>query len=87
LLLTAASALCWTIWLTRNEVVFDKCRPKFFLQVLFRGTYWLWACDNGRSCSGVRCYGINFYVQSSVWRHQPFRSLVPMGGFQIIFFG
>jgi hypothetical protein len=30
LLLTAASALCWTIWLTRNEVVFDKCRPIFF---------------------------------------------------------
>ena len=35
LLLTAASALCWTIWLTRNEVVFDKSRPKTFLQVLF----------------------------------------------------
>ena len=45
LLLTAASALCWTIWITRNEVVFDKCRPKTFLQVLFRGTHWLrqWA--------------------------------------------
>ena len=37
LLLTAASALCWTIWLTRNEVVFDKCRPETFLQMLFRG--------------------------------------------------
>jgi hypothetical protein len=45
LLLTAAAALCWTIWLTRNEVIFDKCRPKTFLQVLFRRTYWLrqWA--------------------------------------------
>jgi hypothetical protein len=45
LLLTAAVALCWTIWLTRNEVVFDKCRPKTFLQVLFRGIHWLrqWA--------------------------------------------
>jgi hypothetical protein len=41
LLLTAASALCWTIWITRNEVVFDKCRPKTFLQVLCRGTHWL----------------------------------------------
>jgi hypothetical protein len=41
LLLTAASALCWTIWITRNEVVFDKYRPKTFLQVLFRGTHWL----------------------------------------------
>jgi len=34
LLLTAASALFWTIWLTRNEVVFDKSRPKN----LFTGT-------------------------------------------------
>jgi hypothetical protein len=42
LILMAASALCSTIWITRNEVVFDKCRPKTFLQVLFRGTHWLW---------------------------------------------
>jgi len=41
LLLTAASALCWAVWITRNEVVFDKCKPKSFLQVLFRGTHWL----------------------------------------------
>jgi hypothetical protein len=45
LMLIAAAALCWSIWLTRNEVVFDKGRPKTFLQVLFRGTHWLrqWA--------------------------------------------
>jgi hypothetical protein len=45
LLLTTASALCWTVWITRNQVVFDKCRPKSFLHVLFRGTHWLrqWA--------------------------------------------
>jgi hypothetical protein len=41
LLLTAASALCWAIWITRNKVVFDKCGLKSFLQVLFRGTHWL----------------------------------------------
>jgi len=34
LLLTAAASLCWAIWLTRNEVVFDKYRPKSFLQVV-----------------------------------------------------
>jgi hypothetical protein len=54
LLLTAALALCCAVWITRNEVVFDKCRPKYFLQVLFRGTHWLrqWArlqrCDDQR---------------------------------------
>ena len=52
LLLTAASALCWAVWITRNEVVFDKCRPKSLLQLLFKGTHWLrqWArlqrCDD-----------------------------------------
>jgi hypothetical protein len=40
LLLTTASALCWAIWITRIEVVFDKCRPKSFLHVLFRETHW-----------------------------------------------
>jgi hypothetical protein len=39
LLLTAASALYWAVWITRNEVVFDKYRPKSFLQFLFRGTH------------------------------------------------
>jgi hypothetical protein len=45
LLLTAVIALLWTIWITRNEVVFDKCKPKSLLQVLFRGIHWLrqWA--------------------------------------------
>jgi hypothetical protein len=45
LLLTAALALLWGIWLTWNEIVFDKCKPKSLLRVLFRGTQWLrqWA--------------------------------------------
>jgi hypothetical protein len=37
LLLTAASALCWTVWITRNEVVFDKCRPKSFFAGTIQG--------------------------------------------------
>jgi len=37
--------MCWVIWLSRNDVVFNKREPKTFLQVLFRGTHWLrhWA--------------------------------------------
>jgi hypothetical protein len=50
LLLTAASAICWAIWLTRNEVVFDKCRPKTFLQVLFRERI---GSDSGQVYSGM----------------------------------
>ena len=37
LLLTAASTLCWAVWITRNEVVFDKCRPKYLFQLFFQG--------------------------------------------------
>jgi len=32
LLLSGVAALCWVIWLTRNDLVFNKCQPKFFLQ-------------------------------------------------------
>ncbi|WVZ53763.1 hypothetical protein U9M48_004664, partial [Paspalum notatum var. saurae] len=40
-----AAALIWTIWLQRNDAVFDRKQPKNFLQILFRGTFWLrhWA--------------------------------------------
>ena len=41
-LLTGAAAFYWEIWLARDEVVFDECQPKTFMQVLFGGTYWLW---------------------------------------------
>jgi len=37
LMLIAAAALCWLIWLTRNEVVFDKCRPKTFFAGTIQG--------------------------------------------------
>ena len=41
LLLTGAAAFCWSICLTRNDVVFDKYQSKTYLQVLFRGARWL----------------------------------------------
>jgi hypothetical protein len=45
MVLTGAAAICWSIWLTRNDTMFNNCRSKTFLQVLSRGTYWLrlWA--------------------------------------------
>jgi len=56
LLLTATSALLWAIWLTRNEIVFHKRKPKYLLQVLFRGTHWL---RQGQVCNGMMILRIN----------------------------
>ncbi len=38
LILVGASALCWVLWLSRNDMVFDKSPSKSYLQVLFRAT-------------------------------------------------
>jgi len=35
------SILCWVIWLTRNDIVFDKVLAPSYLQVIFKGTYWI----------------------------------------------
>jgi hypothetical protein len=37
LLLTGAAAFGWSIWLTTNDIVFDKSQYKTYLQVLFEG--------------------------------------------------
>jgi hypothetical protein len=39
--LAGISAFCWAIWLSRNDVVFNKSPIKTFLHVLFRGIHWL----------------------------------------------
>jgi hypothetical protein len=45
LIITGASAACWTIWISRNDLVFNKTTMFTYLQVLFRTTHWLrcWA--------------------------------------------
>ena len=72
MLFTGAASLCWAIWLTRNETVFDKCRPKTFLQVLFGGTHWLrfWPLlqhtddrkdEIVKACQGLESRSIEFF--------------------------
>lgn len=41
LVITCVSALCWAIWISRNNLVFDKAQMMTYLQVLFRSTHWL----------------------------------------------
>ena len=38
-LLVGAVALCWAIWLCRNNAVFCQTTPNSYLQVIFRGTF------------------------------------------------
>ena len=44
-ILVGASAVCWAIWLSRNNMVFNNSRVATSLQVIFRGTHWIrfWA--------------------------------------------
>jgi hypothetical protein len=41
LVLVGIAAFYWALWLCRNDVVFQKSKSKSFLQVMFRGTYWI----------------------------------------------
>jgi hypothetical protein len=41
-IIVGASAMCWAIWLTRNNTMFDKAVAPSYLQVIFRRTYWIW---------------------------------------------
>jgi hypothetical protein len=45
LVITGVSVFCWAIWISRNDLVFNNVSIFIYLQVLFRGTYWLrfWA--------------------------------------------
>ena len=40
-ILLGAVALCWSIWLNRNDMVFNKAKPNTSMQVIFRTTYWI----------------------------------------------
>jgi hypothetical protein len=39
-ILVGASAICWAIWLTQNDIIFDKATTSSYLQVIFRRIYW-----------------------------------------------
>jgi len=44
-ILIGAAAICWAVWLWRNDVVFNRRPFNSFAQVVYRGTYWIrcWA--------------------------------------------
>jgi len=44
LIMVGVAAMCWSIWLCRNDAVFEN-KQSYFLQVIYRTTHWLrtWA--------------------------------------------
>jgi hypothetical protein len=40
LIAVGAGAMCWSIWLSWNGVVFDKTLICSFMQIIYRGTHW-----------------------------------------------
>jgi hypothetical protein len=38
------SAICWSIWTTRNDIVFNKQKETNFLQVILRAAHWIQLC-------------------------------------------
>ena len=56
-----ACILCWSIWLCRNDVIFNNAQVPTPMQVLFRGTYWMrqWAIllkEDDRSHVKMGCH-------------------------------
>jgi hypothetical protein len=61
LILVRASAICWALWLSRNDLVFNKSPSISYMQVIFRATHWLrfWAqlqrCEDDGEFLKVAC--------------------------------
>jgi hypothetical protein len=55
-MLSHVAALIWALWTSRNNLVFDNSSIKTYLQVLFRGTYWLrlWTQLQEHEVAGAR---------------------------------
>ena len=74
-LLTGISAMCWVIWLSRNDVIFNICQPKTFFQVLFRERI---GYAIGHSCSTVRNKRRDWFRHVIYWSCWLFVSSHPM---------
>jgi hypothetical protein len=40
-ILLGAAALCWAMWLNRNDMIFNNAKPNTFMQLIFRATFWI----------------------------------------------
>ncbi|OQU92747.1 hypothetical protein SORBI_3001G402125 [Sorghum bicolor] len=40
-MLVGIAAFCWVLWLNRNDAVFQNLVANSYLQVIFRGSFWI----------------------------------------------
>ncbi|WVZ62836.1 LOW QUALITY PROTEIN: hypothetical protein U9M48_012535, partial [Paspalum notatum var. saurae] len=59
MLLAGAAAFCWALWLTRNDILFNKCKPKYIL---------LYSREPIGFVSGLSC-NIPMIRKKRFWRH------------------
>jgi hypothetical protein len=39
-LLIGVASLCWAMWTSRNDIVFDNVAQKTYIQIIYKGTRW-----------------------------------------------
>jgi hypothetical protein len=78
-ILVGIAAMCWAIWISRNDVVFNKTKSLSFVQVMFRGTHWTRTWANlskveGRDFLKLCCRNLEVLVMETFngfgWRHR-----------------
>jgi hypothetical protein len=72
--LIGLAAICWALWISRNDLVFQKSQYKSILQVIFRGTFWIrsWSVlskEDGRiilkeGCRALETVALEFFHKS-----------------------
>jgi hypothetical protein len=73
------SALCWSIWRTRNDIIFNKQNGTNFLQVIRRAAHWIqqWVFllplehreGMVTGCNRMLVVAQDFFFQATGWRH------------------
>jgi hypothetical protein len=73
------SALCWSIWRTRNDIIFNKQIGTNFLQVIRRAAHWIqqWVLllpmeqreDMVSGCNRMLVVAQDLFFRATGWRH------------------
>ena len=77
-IIVGVAAICWVLWLNRNDTVFQRLVTNAYLQVIFRGTFWIrqWSLlskeEEGRmmkeGCKRLECVALQLFG-SREWKN------------------